>query len=132
MAQQRTGHRARRAGNPSLCRLADRFNAQPPKKFPLRRDASPGTQVVSFASIRNRACRCALRRGKRNHHRNRKACTMLKWALIFFIVSIIAGVFGFTGISAATAGIARILFFLFIVIFLVFLVLSLMAGNAIL
>jgi uncharacterized membrane protein YtjA (UPF0391 family) len=62
----------------------------------------------------------------------RKACTMLKWALIFFIVSIIAGVFGFTGISAATAGIARILFFLFIVIFLVFLVLSLMAGNAIL
>jgi uncharacterized membrane protein YtjA (UPF0391 family) len=62
----------------------------------------------------------------------RKACTMLKWALIFFIVSIIAGVFGFTGISAATAGIARILFFLFIVIFLVFLVMSLMAGNAIL
>jgi uncharacterized membrane protein YtjA (UPF0391 family) len=62
----------------------------------------------------------------------RKACTMLKWALIFFIVSIIAGVFGFTGISAATAGIARILFFLFLVVFLVFLVLSLMAGNAIL
>ncbi|WP_421440089.1 DUF1328 domain-containing protein, partial [Agrobacterium tumefaciens] len=26
---------------------------------------------------------------------------MLKWALIFFVISLIAGVFGFTGISAA-------------------------------
>ncbi|WP_421617559.1 DUF1328 domain-containing protein, partial [Agrobacterium tumefaciens] len=25
---------------------------------------------------------------------------MLKWALIFFVISLIAGVFGFTGISA--------------------------------
>lgn len=56
---------------------------------------------------------------------------MLKWALIFFIVSIIAGAFGFTGISVATAGIARVLFFIFLVIFLIFLVLGLMAGRAI-
>ena len=35
---------------------------------------------------------------------------MLKWAIIFFIISVIAGVFGFTGISAATADIAKILF----------------------
>ena len=26
---------------------------------------------------------------------------MLKWALIFFIISVVAGVFGFGGISAA-------------------------------
>jgi uncharacterized membrane protein YtjA (UPF0391 family) len=61
-----------------------------------------------------------------------KGSVMLRWAIIFFVVSLVAGLFGFTGISAATAGIARILFFLFLVIFLVFLVLSLMAGNAIL
>jgi len=54
---------------------------------------------------------------------------VLKWALIFFVVSIIAGVFGFTGISAATAGIARILFGLFLVIFVVLLVLALLAGE---
>lgn len=56
---------------------------------------------------------------------------MLKWALIFFIVSLVAGGLGFTGISQATGGIARILFFIFVVIFLIFLVLGLMAGEAI-
>jgi uncharacterized membrane protein YtjA (UPF0391 family) len=58
--------------------------------------------------------------------------TMLKWALFFLIISIIAGLFGFTGISAATAGVAKILFVIFIVIFVIFLILALMAGKAIL
>jgi uncharacterized membrane protein YtjA (UPF0391 family) len=49
---------------------------------------------------------------------------MLYWALVFFIVSIIAAVFGFTGIAVATAGIAKILFFVFLVLF----VLSLIFG----
>jgi uncharacterized membrane protein YtjA (UPF0391 family) len=56
---------------------------------------------------------------------------MLKWALIFFVISLIAGVFGFTGISAAASGIARILFFIAIAIFLIFVVLAFMAGSAI-
>ena len=47
---------------------------------------------------------------------------MLKWALIFFVVAIIAAVFGFGGIASASAGIAQILFFVFIVLFLVALV----------
>ncbi len=55
---------------------------------------------------------------------------MLKWALIFFVVSIIAGALGFTGISQAAGGIARILFFIFVVIFVIFLVLGLLAGEA--
>jgi len=33
--------------------------------------------------------------------------TILKWALIFLLVSIVAGVLGFTGISAASADIAQ-------------------------
>ena len=37
---------------------------------------------------------------------------MLKWALFFFVVSVIAGFFGFSGVAAATAGIAKILFFI--------------------
>ncbi|AYM65244.1 membrane protein [Agrobacterium fabrum] len=61
----------------------------------------------------------------------KRGSAMLKWALIFFVISLIAGVFGFTGISAAAAGVARILFFIAVVIFLVFLVLALMAGSAI-
>ena len=55
---------------------------------------------------------------------------MLKLALFFFVVSIIAALFGFTGISMATAGIAKILFFLFIVAFLIFLILGLVVGSA--
>ena len=51
--------------------------------------------------------------------------TLLKWALIFFVVSVIAGVLGFTGLSAASADIARFLFYVFVVIFLVLLILGL-------
>lgn len=54
---------------------------------------------------------------------------MLYWALVFFIVAIIAGIFGFTGIMVAAGGIAKILFFLFLVIFLVFLILGLITGR---
>ena len=47
--------------------------------------------------------------------------SLLKWALIFFLVSIVAGVFGFTGISAATADVAKILFYIFLAICVVLL-----------
>lgn len=57
---------------------------------------------------------------------------MLRWALFFFVISIVAGIFGFTGISVAAAGVARILFYIAIAVFLIFLVIALAAGNAIL
>ena len=55
--------------------------------------------------------------------------SLLKWALIFFIISIIAAIFGFGGISAATGDIARILFYIFVVIFIVLLVLGLVLAR---
>jgi uncharacterized membrane protein YtjA (UPF0391 family) len=51
--------------------------------------------------------------------------TLLKWALVFFVISVIAGILGFTGISAASADVARFLFYVFVVIFLVLLLLGL-------
>ncbi|MBN8875048.1 MAG: DUF1328 domain-containing protein [Rhodospirillales bacterium] len=54
---------------------------------------------------------------------------MLKLALFFLVVSLIAALFGFGGIAAASADIARILFFIAIVIFVVLLVAGLMAGS---
>ena len=54
---------------------------------------------------------------------------MLKWALIFLVISLITGFLGFSGVSAATATIAKVLFAIALVIFLIFLVLALMAGN---
>jgi uncharacterized membrane protein YtjA (UPF0391 family) len=50
---------------------------------------------------------------------------MLYWALVFFVVALIAAIFGFTGIYVAAAGIAKILFF----VFLVLLIISLVAGG---
>jgi len=55
---------------------------------------------------------------------------MLKWALIFFIISIVAAIFGFGGIAAGAATIAKLLFFIAIAIFLVFLIMGLVAGEA--
>ena len=57
---------------------------------------------------------------------------MLKWALIFFIVAIIAGLFGFTGIATGAAMIAKWLFFLAVAVFAFFLVLGLIAGETLL
>lgn len=47
---------------------------------------------------------------------------VLYWALVFFLIALVAAVFGFGGIAAASAGIAKILFFIFLVLFLVSLV----------
>jgi uncharacterized membrane protein YtjA (UPF0391 family) len=56
---------------------------------------------------------------------------MLKWALIFLVISIITGLLGFTGISAATAGIAKILFYIFIVVTLVVVIVAFAIGQAV-
>ena len=57
---------------------------------------------------------------------------MLKWALIFLLISIVAGIFGFTNISAGAATIAKVLFFIAIIVFVVFLVLAITAGSLVL
>jgi uncharacterized membrane protein YtjA (UPF0391 family) len=47
---------------------------------------------------------------------------MIRWALIFFVVALIAAAFGFLGIASAAVGIARLLFYIFVVLFLVSLI----------
>jgi len=44
---------------------------------------------------------------------------MLRLALVFLLVSIIAAVFGFTPVAGASMEMARILFFIFVVLFAV-------------
>lgn len=53
---------------------------------------------------------------------------MLKWALIFFAISLVAGLFGFTGIAAGARGISKILFFIAITIFLIVLIFGVLLG----
>jgi len=47
---------------------------------------------------------------------------MLYYAVVFFVIALIAAVFGFGGVAVASAGIAKILFFLFIIAFVVSLI----------
>lgn len=47
---------------------------------------------------------------------------MLKLALFFFLVAVVAGLFGFTGIAGAAASIAQFLFLLFVGLFVAFLI----------
>lgn len=44
---------------------------------------------------------------------------MLHYAVVFFVIALIAALFGFTGIAAGAAGIAKILFFVFLGVALV-------------
>jgi uncharacterized membrane protein YtjA (UPF0391 family) len=44
---------------------------------------------------------------------------MLHYAVVFFVIAVIAALFGFGGIAAGAVGIAKILFFVFVVLAIV-------------
>ena len=50
---------------------------------------------------------------------------MLRWALLFLVIALIAALFGFTGVAGTSMAAARILFFVFLVLFIV----SLLVGD---
>jgi uncharacterized membrane protein YtjA (UPF0391 family) len=54
---------------------------------------------------------------------------VLKWAIIFFVISLIAGFFGFTGVASGARSIAKVLFFIAIVIFLIVLIFGVFLGT---
>lgn len=54
---------------------------------------------------------------------------MLRWALIFLVIGLVAGLLGFTGVAGASIAIAKTLFFVFIALFLVLLVLGLTVAR---
>ena len=55
---------------------------------------------------------------------------MLKWALIFFVVALVAALFGFGGIAAGAAGIGKILFFGFLILAGIALISGLLRGRS--
>ncbi|MCB5174134.1 MULTISPECIES: DUF1328 domain-containing protein [Microvirga] len=56
---------------------------------------------------------------------------MLKWALIFLVISLVAGALGFTGVASGARTIAKVLFGIFLVIFIIFVLLAWGAGELI-
>lgn len=53
---------------------------------------------------------------------------MIKWAIIFFVISLIAGFFGFTGVASGARGIAKVLFVIALVLFLIVLIFGVFMG----
>jgi uncharacterized membrane protein YtjA (UPF0391 family) len=53
---------------------------------------------------------------------------VLKWALIFFVVSLVAGYFGFTGVASGARSISKVLFFIAIALFLIILIFGVFLG----
>ena len=60
----------------------------------------------------------------RRHHTDE--VFMLHYAMVFFVIAIIAGVLGFGGIAVGAAGIAKVLF----VVFLIGAIVTLIAGRS--
>jgi len=54
---------------------------------------------------------------------------MIKWAIIFALISVVAAIFGFTGIAADSAAIAKFLFFVAVTVFIVLLAFGVFAGK---
>jgi uncharacterized membrane protein YtjA (UPF0391 family) len=54
---------------------------------------------------------------------------MLRWAVIFLVIAIVAGILGFAGLMIAAAGIAKLLFYLFLILFLITLISGLVNRN---
>lgn len=53
---------------------------------------------------------------------------MLKWAIIFLIISLVAGALGFSGIASGAKTISLFLFGIFFVLFLIVLIFGVMLG----
>jgi uncharacterized membrane protein YtjA (UPF0391 family) len=72
-----------------------------------------GVLRIDFAGAPSAACE------------GQQAMSILRWAIIMLLVSLVAALFGFTDLAAASADVAKVLFYIFLVIFLVLLVLGL-------
>lgn len=56
---------------------------------------------------------------------------MLKLAIVFFVISLIAGFFGFTGVASGARRISKVFFFIALGIFLLVLIFGVLLGMAV-
>jgi uncharacterized membrane protein YtjA (UPF0391 family) len=67
--------------------------------------------------------------GRARRSANVEEAIMLHYAVVFFVIALVAAVLGFGGIAAGAAEIAKILFVVFLVMAVVSFVLSLLRGR---
>lgn len=88
--------------------------------FPPRPQQTPAHRIRAHAL-----------HGRPRHH-DKKGRAMLELAIMFAIISVVAGLFGFTRVSSGAVGIAKICFFIFLVLFVIFLIIAITAGSLVL
>lgn len=54
---------------------------------------------------------------------------MLKWALVFLVIAVIAGILGFSDIEYVSATVAQVLFFVFLLGFIIIVVVGFFLGS---
>jgi uncharacterized membrane protein YtjA (UPF0391 family) len=81
--------------------------------------------LLPFGTLHARRCfwRCGI------SARKQKGRTVIKWAIMFLVISVIAGFFGFTGVASGARTIAKVLFFVAIIAFLIVLVFGVFLGK---
>lgn len=62
-------------------------------------------------------------------HHSTVETSMLQWALIFFVLAIVAAIFGFGGVAAASAQIAQVIFFVFLALLVISLLVHALRGR---
>lgn|SRR5512135_1281607 len=67
----------------------------------------------------NTVCRVSMRGDVQSVAQYFRRNIVLYYALVFFVIAVIAALFGFGGIAAGAVEIAKILFFIFLVLFVV-------------
>jgi uncharacterized membrane protein YtjA (UPF0391 family) len=55
--------------------------------------------------------------------------SMIRWAVIFLVVTFVAGIFAFAGLVLAAAALAKLIFYLFLVLFLLALIAGLLRKS---
>jgi uncharacterized membrane protein YtjA (UPF0391 family) len=55
--------------------------------------------------------------------------SMLQYAVVFFVIALIAALFGFTGIAAGAAGIAQTLFVVFLILAVIAFLVNVFRGR---
>jgi uncharacterized membrane protein YtjA (UPF0391 family) len=93
---------------------------------------SPGTGLQRAAAAASVACMFSprLAGSKTQEPEPNRSTAMLKLALMFLVIGLIAGALGFTGVAGAAVGIAQVIFWIGIALFLIFLVLMALGINS--
>lgn len=55
---------------------------------------------------------------------------MFRWAIVFLIITFVAGIFAFAGLVLAAAAVAKLIFYLFLVLFLLTLIAGLLRKSS--